>query len=292
MRTLLGLATTTWLLLAACSRSPTPSAVTSAQAASAASPSAPSSPAPPPPAGPRGTVRGTVRIAGDPAPVLDATVREIPDECAGAQQMYGRLFRATASGELGDVLVAVTDYEGVVPPAADHVSVTAKNCTWDRRTIGMTLGQRLDIYAKDARGYVPNLLGSSSPINVIPVPGGAPAQLKPGRAGRYTLQNLTHMFMSADVIVVNYSTLDVTEADGAFEIPNVPAGPVRVSALLPVAMLVEEQKVVVEAGKVTTVDFTLTFDRERFEADRQPPPAPSAAGSGAPAAPQPTAPGR
>jgi hypothetical protein len=264
----------TAISIAGCSKRASSHKDTTAPSASVAAP-APSLATPEPSGsakpytGPAGAIRGTVRVVGDAPPVLDDVLRKIPDECAGARNVYGTLFRKGPGGEAADVLVTVTDYEHFVPPAADHVQVVGKDCAWNTRTIGMTMGQYIEVIAKDPKGYVPNLIGMPTPANMIPVPGGAAARLKPERPGRHGLNDLAHLFAYADVFVVKFSTLDVTGTDGVFEIAGVPAGTATVSALLPAAMLVAQQKVTVQANTTTTVQFALTFDEAKYQQQRK-----------------------
>ncbi len=197
--------------------------------------------------------------------------------------MYGTLFRRGSNGEAADVLVTATDYQHVIPPASDHVEVIGKDCAWNTRTVGMTMGQHLQVVAKDAKGYVPNLMGLPTPANMIPVPGGAPARLKPNRPGRHGFNDLAHLFAYADIFVVKFATLDVTGTDGKFEIAGIPAGPATVSALLPAAMLVGQRRVTVKANETVTVDFELKFDEAKYQKLRQETPASQASASTAPA---------
>ncbi len=243
-------------------------------------------PSAPPYTGPAGTLRGTVHVVGDDPPVLEDVLRRIPDDCPGARNVYGTLFRKGPSGEAADVLITVTDYPHYVPPATDHVTVVGKDCAWNTRTVGMTMGQHLEIVAKDAKGYVPNLIGMPTPANMIPVPGGASAPLRPHRPGRHGLNDLAHLFAYADVFVVKFSTLDVTDTDGTFEIAGVPAGKATVSALLPAALLVDQKPITIAANATTTIDFELKFDEAEYQRQRKktPPPAPSASSAAAPSA--------
>ena len=274
--------------LAACSKRSAPNATATAGSASG-NPLTPSGSGPfsassaKPYAGPTGTVRGTVRVVGDAPPILDSVLQRIPDQCAGARSMYGALFRKGSAGEAADVLVTVTDYEHSVPPSRDHVTVTARDCAWDTRTVGMAMGQRLDIVAKDAKGYVPDLVGLPSPARIIPIPGGDPVHLRPTRPGRHGLKDLAHGFVYADVFVLNYPTLDVTGADGRFEISGVPVGSATVSALLPAAMLVEQRKVVVKANETLDIDIELNFDDKKYQQQRRQTPTPQPSASTTPA---------
>lgn len=217
----------------------------------------------PPYSGPAGTVRGVVRVRGDEPPVLSEMLEKIPaSKCPTAVEMYGKLFREGEGRTLADVLVAVTGYDAFVPAEGEARRVVARNCTWDTRTIALTLGQRIDVLSKGPETYLPHLLGSRSPAVMVTVPGGDAVPLYPTEAGKYVLVDKVHSFTSADVFVLNYPTVDVTGLDGRFEISGVPAGEVRVSALLPVIGQTAEKTVQVAAGEALELELEIVFDAE------------------------------
>jgi hypothetical protein len=160
-----------------------------------------------------------------------------------------------------DVFVAVTGYEGYLPATKDVEAVAAAGCAFDTRTVGLTFGQALDIASKDRRPYVPELLGARLTAQLVATPGGDPVRLYPQRPGRYLLVDSMRTFAAAEVLVVAYRTFDVTGLDGKFEIKDIPVGKVKLNALLPAAMLTTEREITIEAGKTTTVDLELKFDK-------------------------------
>ena len=85
------------------------------------------------------------------------------------------------------MLVAVTGYKGYVPAAAPTVKVEARDCTWGRRTVAVTFGQHLEVFAKDGDGYLPRLVGVRSPAVHVAIPGGRPVNVYPTRPGRFLL---------------------------------------------------------------------------------------------------------
>jgi len=214
--------------------------------------------------GPMGTVAGTVAMTGDPALPRPEWVKDVPKDCLAARETYGTVFREGMMRMVADVFVAVTFYDGYVPAATDQKLVAAKGCAFNTRTIGLTYGQALDIVSEDARAYVPELMGGKAHVQLVVTPGGKPVRLYPERPGRYLLVDSMRTFATAEVFVVAYSTFDVTGLDGKFEIKNVPAGKVKLNALLPAGQLSTEKEVTVEAGKTTTVQLELRFDREAY----------------------------
>lgn len=235
--------------------------------------------------GPTGIVAGSVSITGDEGPDDPERIAKIPSDCLAARETYKDLFREGMMRAAADVFVAVTGYSGYVPAREDQVTVEAKGCAFDTRTVGLTYGQGLDIVSKDRRAYVPELLGGRSTAQLVVTPGGKPVRLYPQRPGRYILVDSMRTFAAADVLVVAYSTFDVTGLDGKFEIKNVPVGKVKLNALLPEAMLTTEREIVVEAGKTTQADLELKFDRKVYaEMLKKKPAGKAAAGAVAPAA--------
>lgn len=238
--------------------------------------------------GPTGTVAGSVSLAGDESPADPSRVKDIPADCLAARDTYKDLFREGMLRAAADVFVAVTGYKGYVPADQDQLTVEAKGCAFSTRTVGLTFGQGLDIVSKDRRAYVPELLGGRATAQLVVTPGGKPVRLYPQRPGRYILVDSMRTFAAADVLVVAYSTFDVTGLDGKFEIKNVPVGKVKLNALLPEAMLTTERDIVVEAGKTTTADLELKFDQKIYaEAVKKKPPR-RATASTEPAKPKPS----
>ncbi len=213
----------------------------------------------PPYAGPTGTLRGTVRIRGDDPP---PTGQRFPSSCSQAAATYGRLFRVGPDGALADALVTVTHYQGHVPAAQDHQSLTARGCAWSARTVALTLGQHLEVQNLDtAQSYLPVLEGARAIAKLVAVPGGEPVKLFVSKPGRYRLvDQMGKRFMTADVFVLRYATADVTGPDGRYRIAGIPVGKAEVHALLPAAKMKRlSRKIEIRAGD-NVFDLTLDFE--------------------------------
>jgi hypothetical protein len=219
--------------------------------------------------GPIGSVRGVVHVAGDPAPELPevlASIAKSRDKCEASRAFYGKLFREGPGRELADVLVAVTNYKGFVPPQGDAKLVTARGCTFESRTVAMTFGQRLEVKNRGSEAVVPALSGTPQAALVVAFPGGDSVKLFPTHPGEFVLQDQTHPFATANVFVLKYPTTVVTGIDGTFEIKDIPAGDVVVSALLPATQGRASSPIKVVAGEVTKVDLTIHFDASKAAA--------------------------
>ncbi|HEX4337986.1 MAG TPA: hypothetical protein VH062_18885 [Polyangiaceae bacterium] len=223
-------------------------------------------------AGPIGAVKGVVRVSGDHSPDQADVLAQIPaGKCDDARAFYGKLFREGVGRELGDVLVAVTEYKGFVPATGDTTLITARGCAFPSRTIAMTFGQRLDVKNRSSETFIPLLRGAPQAALVVALPGGDPVQLFPPRPGEFLLEDQTHTFATAHVFVLKYPTFAVTGLDGVFEIKDIPAGDVLVNAYLPSTGGRASSHVNIVAGDTATLDLTIPFD-----ASKQAKPAPSA----------------
>jgi hypothetical protein len=187
----------------------------------------------PPYAGPKGTVEGVVRVTGDAPAKRNLT---IPFDCGEAYATYGKVFREGNDRTLADAMVAVTGYQGYIPPAGDVYPISIHGCAYDRRTIVLTYGQRIEVTNREPKqSFLPQLDGSSMPAQLIAMPKGDPVKLYPLEVGHYALREGMKgtAWMYADVYVLQYSTHAVTGLDGRYRISGIPAGKVKVSVYLP-----------------------------------------------------------
>lgn len=236
-------------------------------------------------AGPKGTLKGVVRVKGDPSP--DSNMKISPG-CTEAKVVYQKLFRVGLDRALADVMVAVTEYPGFVPPREEAKKVTVKGCAPSSRTIVVTYGQRIEIANVDkADSYMPYLDGSPTKATMVAVPGGAPVKLYPQVPGHYMLRDMLPTPIVAEVFALAYATHDVTGLDGKYEIKDIPAGnKVKVSAYLPVLDKAIEKIVDIKEGDNTfdiEIEFNEKKDMERLL--KKPKGAPSASASAAPLSP-------
>lgn len=214
----------------------------------------------PPYAGRVGIVHGVVRATGDRPPVQEKVLERIPEgECEKARQTYGRLFREGPGRALADVLVTATGYDGYVPAKTGARRIIARGCAFERRTIALTFGQRLEVISKDGESYIPELLGAKNHALMVAMPGGDAVQLFPREVGQYRLKDNAHDYATADVFVLRYPTMDVTGLDGTFRIEGVPVGKVTVSAYLPQTGATVQKEITVTDDGVR-VDFEMPFD--------------------------------
>lgn len=214
-------------------------------------------------AGPTGTLRGVVRIEGDPPPVVRTS---FPAKCGEAAATHGKAFRTGQDGTVGDVLVTVIGYDAFVPAKDEVVRVDIRGCAFSTRTIAMTFGQRLEVRNVDGvEGYMPFLDGAPRRLSRVAIPGGEPIRLYPEEpaATHYILRDeLPNPWLTADVFVLKFSTHDVTGLDGRYEIAGIPVGPVAVDALLPAINAHVERRIEIKPGD-NQLDLTLRYTAEQ-----------------------------
>lgn len=237
--------------------------------------------------GPTASVRGVVRATGDASVERADLVAQIGPDCPNAAPFIGPVLREGPGRTLADVLVTVTDYEGYVPETADAVKLEAHDCTFGTRTIALTFGQKLQIYSKDKYSYVPELIGQKTLSQLVATPfGRGVAEIYPKEPGGYLLVDNLRLYSAADVLVLKFSTHDVTGLDGRFEIKGIPVGKATVSAFLPATGATMHKKVELKAGQTLDLEFELPFNAEEYKKQRAAAtrPAPAMSGSAAPSA--------
>jgi hypothetical protein len=221
--------------------------------------------------GPTGAVEGLVRVKGDPPPAQE--YRYTPG-CEGARHTYERAFREGPGRVVADALVAVTEYDGFLPAKEPAVKVEVKDCAYDRRTIAMMFGQRLEVSNQDEKlSYVPYLANVAAPAHMVLPPKnlGDPVKLYPLDIGVFQmLDEMNRPWMKADIFVLKYPTATVTGLGGRYRLEGIPVGKVKVSAFLPAADATHNLDATITEGGTAKVDFELTY--------KQPQPAPPASG--------------
>jgi hypothetical protein len=223
----------------------------------------------PPYSGPTGAIEGEVHVSGDQAP---KRTLQIPFECGEAYATYGKAFREGNGRTLADVMVAVTQYDGFVPAASDVYPVTIHGCAFDKRTLALAFGQRIEVRNADAaQFFLPVLVGADLPAQNIAVPRGDPVRLYPLQVGHYVLADgMQRTWMYADVLVVRYATHSVTGLDGHYRVTGIPVGKAKVSAYLPAIDVglhpdvgmqdpSVEREVLVKAGETSKLDFVIPY---------------------------------
>ena len=219
----------------------------------------------PPYEGATGSVEGTIRVQGPPAPSVAVNT----SQCPAALDTYGKLFREgtpdTPNGPraLADAVVVVIGYTGFyLPDRNDAVKVTiTPSCAYPTRTIAITYGQRLDISNQSKLLFAPALDDSMTTAVMVAPPQekGDPVRLYPDKAGYFKLIDRMEPYVREDLYVFRHSLHAVTDRAGHYRIDGVPVGTLKVGVHHPTVDADAEAPVDVVAGVVQKVDLTLTF---------------------------------
>lgn len=214
-------------------------------------------------AGPTGSVEGTITVTGDPAPSAPADFKRCPD----AEAIYGHAFRdgptkpGGGSRWLADAVVAVTGYGNFyVQEKNEAEEITIQGCGFDRRTITMTFGQRLEVKNLTKDFWTPKLDPSQTSVMMMATPGGDPVKLYPKQAGHYHLVDHDRKYAASDLYAFLHPLHTSSKVGGTYRIDGVPVGKVKVNTLHPRIPSSEATKdVEIKEATVTRVDLELAY---------------------------------
>ena len=213
-------------------------------------------------AGPRtGTIAGTVAWKGE-APARAALDRSRDPVCARNPRLAEDV--VVTDGKLRDVHVRLKlGTAGTHAAPATAVTVTQRDCMYAPRVVGLVAGQKLEVVNSDATFHnVRGNLGSKILWNLAQA-AAAPAIVRSdvGKAGEVvSLHCDVHPWMAAWAVVSDHPYFDVTEADGAFELRDVPPGSYTLEAWHPTLGL-KTVKVKVKKGKTAKATFAFAAAR-------------------------------
>ena len=205
-----------------------------------------------------GTIKGRIRLTG-PAPG-NAVIRMGRDPmCAkvtAGKRVIQEAVMTSADGGMANVFVRLQGTFPQTPVPAQPVTIDQSGCVYRPRVIGMRVGQTLQIKNSDA--FLHNVHSASARNNTFNV--GQPVagqvyQFKPKEEEvMLRLGCDVHSWMNAYVGIVSNPYFAVSNANGAFEIDNVPAG-TRMIQIWHERYGMLTKTVTIKAGAVTTADF-------------------------------------
>lgn len=172
----------------------------------------------------QGTVKGTVRFTGKAAETKAITT---PDPFCAKQGLKEEELMVGAGGALKNVLVRVVKgASGSYPAPATDAIVDQSGCMYRPRVQGILLGQGVQIKNSDQTLHnVHTYKGASTIFNQAQIPGMAPMAKKFADGGQIIKFKCdVHPWMTGYVLVTDSPFFAVSGDDGAFSIPNVPAG--------------------------------------------------------------------
>jgi len=213
-------------------------------------------------AGPTGSVEGTITVRGGEPARVEADFSRCPDG-AGA---YGTQYRVGAPGaeagthELADAIVAITGYDGFVAPKTDYVSISFEGCAYDRRTVLLTYGQRIEVLNRSKKQLItPDIDGVPVISLRIAAPQSiAPVKLYPPGVGRFRLIDRGVLkYITEDVYVLLQPLHAASDLKGHYRIDGIPVGKATVNVAHPAFSGDAAKEVQIDANVVLRVDLTL-----------------------------------
>lgn len=219
--------------------------------------------------GPVGSIEGFVRKVGPPAPKLGLSSATFVG-CPTAEDEYGAAFRegppdAAGRRPLLDAIVAVRpaapSQTYFIPEKDEAVTLNIVGCGYERRTVVMTFGQRLEVKNLTKEYWVPELdpkVGVA--MMMAPPNGGDPVKLYPKQPGRYHLVDHDRRYVIDDLLVALSPLHAVTDQNGHYRIDGVPVGAMKIQAQHPqIPNVLATTDVEVKENVVTTVDLTMNY---------------------------------
>ncbi|WZO96476.1 carboxypeptidase regulatory-like domain-containing protein [Isosphaeraceae bacterium EP7] len=185
-----------------------------------------------------GTLKGKVVLGGAaPTPKIlvtkgDATVKD-PSVCAKEDIKSERLVLGKDNG-VRYAIVYIPKPTAVSPEAKSAaetatVDFDQKGCTFVPHVVGVMTGSKINIKSSDPVGHNVNSKVQNNPLNSA-IAGGSEVPFTTQAAARAPGQVVCdiHPWMTAYWMVTDSPYITVTDADGNFELKNVPAGSQKV----------------------------------------------------------------
>lgn len=179
-----------------------------------------------------GSIAGTVGYLG---PKVTPAKISATDAMCKVELHEQAVTLAPTGKALANVLVRIVKN---APPSAtapsEPVVINQKDCTYAPRVAGAVRGQKLVL--RNADGTMHNVHGLSglddkkTLFNVAQPPGAKDVEKDPKRADVVKLTCDIHPWMRAFVVISEHPYFSVSDAQGHFEIKDVPSGSYRVEA--------------------------------------------------------------
>jgi hypothetical protein len=174
------------------------------------------------------TLKGQFVFDGDPPQMPPYNVTKEQNICTvnGKAPLQETLVVAPDSKAIKNVVVFLRDASRVnesANPKTDPVEFDQKNCKFLTHVVGVTVGQSLDIKNSDPTGHNTNILGSGF-NQLIPEGGMIPFKVQKEAQQPNKVTCSIHPWMTAYLLPRKNGYFAISDADGRFEIANVPAG--------------------------------------------------------------------
>jgi plastocyanin len=226
-----------------------------------------------------GTLKGQIKYGGEPKEpkVLQAQgkAEKNPEICAAKSPIVSeRLVVDKASKAVKNVLVYIPRPTSVNEDAkkaaiATPIVFDQKNCVFEPHVLGLMAGTPVTLKSSDSTNHNVNVKLKVSPFNSTISPGGS-TEFKtqgPERTPGQVVCDI-HPWMTSWWMVLDNPYIAVTDANGNYEIKNVPAGSQKVVVWQEAFGYVTPssgQEVSIKPNEPNVADFTLDPAKERPE---------------------------
>lgn len=174
------------------------------------------------------TIRGQFIYDGTPPEPQPSNVTKEPEVCmvGGKAPPQETLVVDSGSKGIKNVVVFLRDASRVhesAAPKKDLIVFDQKQCVFLTHVVGVTVGETVNIKNSDAIGHNTNIVGTGfNPT--VPGNGSVPYPVQKEVSVPYEVKCGIHPWMTAYMLQRKNGYFAVTDAQGNFEILNVPAG--------------------------------------------------------------------
>jgi hypothetical protein len=174
------------------------------------------------------TIKGQFVFDGDAPQMNPYSVSKEHEICTinGQAPPEETLVVSPGSKGIKNVVVFLRDAKRVhesANPKTDPVEFDQKHCVFLTHVVGATVGQSLDIKNSDPTGHNTNILGTGF-NQLIPSGGAIPYKVQKEAQQPAKVTCSIHPWMTAWMLARKNGYYAISDADGKFEIANVPAG--------------------------------------------------------------------
>jgi hypothetical protein len=174
------------------------------------------------------TIKGQFVFDGDVPQMKPYAVSKEHEICTvnGQAPPQETLVVSPGSKGIKNVVVFLRDAKRVhesANPKTDPIEFDQKHCVFLTHVVGATVGQSLDIKNSDPTGHNTNILGSGF-NQLIPSGGAIPFKIQKEAQQPNKVTCSIHPWMTAWMVSRKNGYFAISDADGKFEIANVPAG--------------------------------------------------------------------
>jgi plastocyanin len=175
------------------------------------------------------TLKGRFVFEGDPPAMPPYPVNKDQDTCAPGGQAPAQEYLVVDPQTKGVANIAiyprkVARVHETAGPKTDPLVFDQKECKFLTHVFAVTVGQPVEIHNSDPVGHNTSVAGQNTFNQMIPTGANTPFDAKKEEATPIPVSCSVHPWMRAYLLPRKNAYFAVTQADGSFEIANLPAG--------------------------------------------------------------------